>query len=379
MFKKNTLRKNVVLCVTSLLIGVAGTLLYLDPPETTPSACAQTTPAMVPMRRFTPEEQRHIDIYEHVNQSVVNIATGSGNPNLGFGGGAITEGIGSGSVLDREGHILTNNHVIEGARIIQVTLYDGNTYNAKIVGRDAQSDVAVLKIDAPRESLFPVVLGNSSGLKVGQRVYAIGNPFGFERTLSTGIIASLNRSLPVRPEHTMRRLIQIDASINPGNSGGPLLDSTGQLIGMNTAIASMTGDSAGVGFAIPVNDLARIVPQLIEKGHFTRPDIGILTVYEHKNGLLIRTLDEGGPADKAGLRGPKVVVRTKRQGPYVYQYKTLDRTAADLIVAIDNRKVEDTDEFLAYIENKKPGDEVVLSIIREGKPMKVTVTLASDG
>lgn len=375
-------KKNVALCMVSLAIGVIGTLWFLDSADSIHSARAQSAPTvMVPIVQFTPEEQRHIDIYERVNQSVVNIATETLQTYLSFDGlhQAESGGIGSGSVLDREGHILTNNHVIEDAQAIQVTLYDGKTYQAKVVGRDPQSDVAVLKIDAPHASLFPVVLGSSSGLRIGQQVYAIGNPFGFERTLSTGIIASLNRTLPVRQDHRMRRLIQIDASINPGSSGGPLLDSGGRLIGMNTAIASMTGDSAGVGFAIPVNDLSRIIPELIKNGQVVRADIGILTVFENDEGLLIRTLDEDGPAAQAGLRGPQVVVKKKRQGPYVYQYKTLDRTAADLIVAIDGVKIKDADHFQAYLENKKPGDKVVLTILREGRSQEVTITLASDG
>ncbi|MGD9127642.1 MAG: trypsin-like peptidase domain-containing protein [Planctomycetia bacterium] len=374
--------KNMVLCLVSLVVGVAGTLFFLDPPQLGQSACAQSaSPATRSLPRFTPEEQQNIAVYENVNQSVVNIATETYEMYLSFHGlkAAPSNGIGSGSVLDRQGHILTNNHVIEDAQEIQVTLHDGKTYVAKVVGRDPQSDVAVLKINAPRESLFPVQLGSSTDLRIGQKVYAIGNPFGFERTLSTGIIASLNRTLSVRKNHRIRRLIQIDASINPGNSGGPLLDSQGRLIGMNTAIASMAGDSAGVGFAIPVNDLARIIPPLIKDGRLVRADIGILTVYEHKDGLLIRTLDKNGPAQRAGLRGPKVVTHQKQKGPYVYQYKTIDRTAADLIVAIDGRKIESADQFQAYIEDKKPGESVTLSIVRNGKSLNVPIVLDPDG
>ncbi len=202
-----------------------------------------------------------------------------------------SEGEGSGVVLDRQGHILTNFHVVDGARQIQVTLFDGNTYDARLIGQDPATDVAVLKIDAPPASLFPVVFGNSTQLRVGQRVFAIGNPFGLERTLTTGIIASLNRSLPGRRSgRSLKSIIQIDAAINPGNSGGPLLDSHARMIGMNTAIASKTGESAGVGFAIPVSTIARIVPQLIREGRVRRPETGIVRVYQTEQGLLIATL-----------------------------------------------------------------------------------------
>ena len=188
-------------------------------------------------------------------------------------------------MIDRDGHVLTNFHVVEGAREIRVTLFDGQTYDAKLVGGDPDTDVAVLKIDAPAESLFPVAFGSSTNLLVGQRVFAIGNPFGLERTLTTGIISSLNRSLPGRHgRRSLRSIIQIDAAINPGNSGGPLLDSHGRMIGMNTAIASKTGESAGVGFAIPINTIARVVPQLIQNGRVRRPDSGIARVYQTDRG-----------------------------------------------------------------------------------------------
>jgi S1-C subfamily serine protease len=173
----------------------------------------------------------------------------------------------------------------------------------------------------------------------------------------------------------IKSLIQIDAAINPGNSGGPLLDTQGRMIGMNTAIASRGGDSAGVGFAIPINTIARVVPQLIASGRAIRADIGILTVYQTPEGLLIKTLSPGGPAERAGLKGPQVVVRRKRQGPITYEYKTLDRSAADLIVAIDGQKIVDGDEFLTYIESKQPGDEIVLTAIRGGREVPIRVRL----
>ncbi len=254
---------------------------------------------------YTAEEQVNIWVYEQVNRSVVNITT------KGYQGERVllfevpSEGEGSGMVLDREGRILTNFHVVDGAKQIQVTLFDGNTYDARLVGQDPATDVAVIKIDAPAASLFPVVFGNSTQLRVGQRVFAIGNPFGLERTLSTGIISSLNRSLPSKRGRSLKSIIQIDAAMNPGNSGGPLLDSHARLIGMNTAIASRTGESVGVGFAIPVATIARIVPQLLHEGKVRRPETGIVRVYQTDKGLLVATLAPGGPAERAGLRGPR--------------------------------------------------------------------------
>ena len=240
-------------------------------------------------------------VYENVNRSVVNINTKSVRNDNFFSVDISSEGAGSGSVLDTRGHVLTNYHVVDGAKEIQVTLFDGKNYDATVVGKDELNDVAVLKIEAPPASLMPVVLGDSAHLKVGQRVYAIGNPFGLERTLTTGIISSLNRTLPTRSKREIRSIIQIDAAINPGNSGGPLLDSRGRLIGMNTAIASSTGQSAGVGFAVPVGSIARVVPQLIERGRVIRPDAGISRVLQTEKGLVIATMIPKGPAEQAGL------------------------------------------------------------------------------
>lgn len=332
----------------------------------------------VELAGFTPEERVNIWVYEQCNRSVVHITTKSIREGalLLFAVEIPTEGEGSGVVLDQQGHILTNCHVVEGAREIQVTLFNGKSYAARLVGQDRVTDVAVLRIEAPPEELFPVRFGDSNRLRVGQRVYAIGNPFGFERTLTTGIISSLNRTLPSRSQpRTIKNVIQIDAAINPGNSGGPLLDTHGRMIGMNTAIASRTGESAGVGFAIPVNTIARVVPQLIQYGRVRRPDIGILRVYQTERGLLVAALAPGGPAEKAGIRGPQVIRQRRRQGPLVYEYTTIDRSAADLIVGVDGQKVKNADDFLSIIESKQPGDIVILNVIRQGRLIDVPVRL----
>jgi S1-C subfamily serine protease len=339
-----------------------------------PAAPVSPPPAQQP--EFTPDEQVNIWVYEQVNRSVVNITT------KGYQGDRVllfevpSEGEGSGMVIDREGHILTNFHVVDGARQMQVTLYDGNTYDARLVGQDPATDVAVIKVDAPAGSLYPVTFGNSTQLRVGQRVFAIGNPFGLERTLTTGVIASLNRSLPSRRSgRSLKSIIQIDAAINPGNSGGPLLDSHARLIGMNTAIASKTGESAGVGFAIPVATIARIVPQLLREGKVRRAETGIVRVYQSDKGLLVATLAPGGPAEKAGLKGPRVVQQQRRQGPFVYQYQTVDRSAADLIVAVDGKPTKTADDFLDAIESHHPGEQVMLTVIRSNQQVQIPLVL----
>jgi S1-C subfamily serine protease len=326
---------------------------------------------------LTTEERVNIAVYEKANRSVVNITTKASKEAL-LVFEVPMEGSGSGSVLNKHGHILTNYHVIEGAQHIKVALHTGNSYDAEVVGKDPPNDIAVLKIDAPADDLSPIEFGDSGRLKVGQHIYAIGNPFGLERTLTRGIISSLNRSLPSRGGRTMRSIIQIDAALNRGNSGGPLLSSSGKLIGMNTAIASSTGENTGVGFAIPVNTIARVVPQLIQSGKVVRPDIGISRVYESEDGLLIATLIPGGPAERAGLRGFQLVNKTTRRGPFVYEAKTVDRSAADRVVSVDGEKVKTADDLLSLIEAHRPGEEVTVGILRQGQEFAVRVLLGGE-
>jgi len=329
---------------------------------------------------LSPEERINIAVYEKVNRSVVNIKTETVRTDAFFFLATETpgEGAGSGSVLDTRGHILTNYHVIDDARAIEVTLFDGKSYEARVVGHDESNDVAVLKINAPATSLVPVEIGDSTNLRVGQRVFAIGNPFGFERTMSIGIISSLNRTLPARNQRLIKSVIQIDAAINPGSSGGPLLDGRGRLIGMNTAIASPTGQSAGVGFAIPAANITRIVPQLLERGKVIRPDAGITHVYPTERGLLVAAMAPGGPAEKAGLRGFRITNQRRRQGPIVYESRSLDRTTADLILAVDGEPVSTPGEFLSAIESRQPGEDVVITIEREGQQLRVALRLAAE-
>jgi len=399
------MKRAVVLCMLSALLGAGLAIGLYEASQRQPTTVAEEPPGPAPgpppdadpgLRRapgaavvppldpqaiadLTPEERVSVTVYQNVNRSVVNINTKSVQTDRFFMLEIPSEGEGSGTVLDRKGHVLTNFHVVDGAREIQVSLFDGKSYAAKLVGVDPPTDVAVLKIDAPADSLFPVVFGSSTALLVGQKVLAIGNPFGLERTLTTGIISSLNRSLPARrTSRSIKSIIQIDAAINPGNSGGPLLDSHGRMIGMNTAIASKTGESAGVGFAIPINTIARVVPQLIQNHRVRRPDSGIVRVYQTERGLLIATLAPGGAAEKAGLRGPKIVRERKKQGALVYETQTVDRSAADLIVAVDGKRVRTGDDFLTAVEAKQPGEQVTLTIVREGKEVRVPLKLETS-
>jgi S1-C subfamily serine protease len=212
---------------------------------------------------------------------------------------------------------------------------------------------------------------------VGQKVYAIGNPFGLERTLTVGIISSLNRSLPALNRRTMKSIVQIDAAINPGNSGGPLLNSHAQLIGMNTAIASRTRQNTGVGFAIPVNTIKRVVPQLIENGRVIRPDLGISRFYESERGLLIAAVAPDGPADQAGLRGFRLVRTQSRRGPFIVEQTRIDQNSADLLVAVDGHRVRTVDQLLDQLEGKQPGQQVVVTVLRDGRQVDVPVVLGT--
>ena len=386
------MRKLVFLCLLSGIAGTAAAVVWFGGSAVEPQSVAQEPapngyvppgapavgaaapqgaadqPTAADLQNLTPDERVNVLVYQNVNRSVVNINT-TGERSL-FGVAA--EGEGSGSVIDRQGHVLTNFHVVYRAAQIKVILFDGSEYPAEIVGVDPATDVAVLKINAPPELLFPVAFGSSTNLLVGQRVFAIGNPFGFERTLTTGIISSLNRSLPA--SHTgriIKSVIQIDAAMNPGNSGGPLLDTHGLMIGMNTAIKTSTGGSEGVGFAIPINTISRVVPQLIATGRVLRPESGIGKVYQTDRGLLVLTLVPGGPAQKAGLQGPQI--KQQRQGLLVIQ--TNNYAAADLIIAVDGKPIRTGDDFLDAIESKRPGDQVVLTVIRAGKQIQVPLSL----
>ncbi|REJ64574.1 MAG: PDZ domain-containing protein [Planctomycetota bacterium] len=396
------MKKYVFLCVLSAMAGAILTQLWpTDDPESATTLVADGAAADEMSRdatgssvtgsaaesqshevrrpeldeALTTEERVNIRVYEKTNRAVVNISTRVVKPDPMMMFSVPSEGAGSGFVIDKQGHILTNYHVVEGAREVDVTLFDGSTYEAAPVGLDPNTDMAVIKIDAPATSLHPVEFGDSSALRVGQRVFAIGNPFGLERTLTVGIVSSLNRSIRSRNNRTIHSIIQTDAAINPGNSGGPLLDSSGRLIGMNTAIASRTGQSAGVGFAIPVSAVSRIAPQLIADGRVSRASIGITRVMETDVGLVIASLDREGPAATAGLQGFSLRRQRRRTRFGVEEVVTIDRSTADIIVAVDGQRITSADQFLQLIESHQPGDEVSLSVVRDNRRVDVPVTL----
>ncbi|HUX39541.1 MAG TPA: trypsin-like peptidase domain-containing protein [Rectinemataceae bacterium] len=333
---------------------------------------------------YSVEEQQNIDVYGRLNEAVVNITTEIVAVNWFMEPVPQDGGSGSGSIIDSRGYVLTNNHVVKGAYKLYVNLADGSRYEAKVVGTDPESDLAVIKFTPPKGlTLGTIPFGDSSNLKVGQRVLAIGNPFGLERTLTVGIVSGLGR--PVQEDSTtiLRDMIQTDASINPGNSGGPLLNSRGEMIGVNTMIYSPSGGSVGVGFAIPVATAKRIVPQLIKDGKVTRGTIEVdgvqlfpeLVDYMKQNGypvpvdkgLLVSQAKRGGNADRAGIRGGTTAVRYGRSVFYV---------GGDIIVAVDGAPVGSLAEFYAALEDNKPGDRVTVELWRNGKKISVEVPLA---
>jgi S1-C subfamily serine protease len=275
---------------------------------------------------------------------------------------------GSGFVWDDRGHVVTNFHVVEGGNRLSVTLAGGESFPAKLVGIEPAKDLAVLRIEAPAGTLVPIVPGDSSGLVVGQKVLAIGNPFGFDQTLTTGVISALGREIPTRSNLVIEDVIQTDAPINPGNSGGPLIDSAGRVIGINTAIASPTGSSAGIGFAVPMAHVLRIVPQLIEFGAVKRAGLGIHVLPDHLSqrwgvpGLIVRRVAPGGPAERAGLRGIELGPRG-------------DVRSFDAIVAIDDREIRGYSDLFAALDAHEPGDEVRVRYLRDGEEHTVRVRL----
>ncbi len=321
---------------------------------------------------LSPEEQTNIRVYEQVNRSVVNIQTITFVRD--FFNVVPEAGAGSGWVLDQQGHIVTNHHVIGESQRIEVTLANGESYRATVVGQDPPNDIAVIKIDAPPRDLIPVPFGDSSTLLVGQKVLAIGNPFGLERTLTVGVLSSLNRMLR-SPEtgRMIKSVIQIDAALNRGNSGGPLLDSRGQLIGMNTAILSRSGENAGIGFAVPANTIRRVVDQILQFGKVIRASAS-LAVTPVQGGLQVIQVEPEGAADRAGLKGwERKVIRAD-----FTIYQVLDKSDADTIVAVEGKRVATEDDFLSAIEEKQPGQNIEFDVVRNGQPRTVTLTLDAD-
>jgi S1-C subfamily serine protease len=325
------------------------------------------------LKGLDPDERNNIRVYAAVNRSVVNITTEA--EGLGFFGDETSSGSGSGFIFDKAGHILTNCHVIQDADSVRVKLYDGSAHDARVIGADLANDVAVLRIQVPAEKLVPVKFGDSSKVMVGQKILALGNPFGLERTLTSGIISSLDRSFRAKNGRMIKGIIQTDAAINPGNSGGPLLNSRGEVIGMNTAIVSQVGQSAGISFAVPVNGIVRILDQLINNGRVIRADLGISRIFATEHGLLIVAMVKGGPAEQAGLQGVRVRVERLGQG---FLRRTIDPDSADMIVAIEHKRVHTLEELLTEVEKHRPGQTIRVTVIRDGKPIDIPVSLGQS-
>lgn len=325
---------------------------------------------------LTPEERVAVELYATRNKSVVNVSTVETRSNLLMQQTA--EGCGSGIVLNRSGVILTNFHVVENTSRIETTLFNGETYTAKVIGVDPNTDMALLKINAPESDLFPVEFGDSSNLMVGQTVYAIGNPFGLERTMTKGIVSNLNRTIGSPQQYRqIKGVIQIDAAINPGNSGGALFDTKGRMIGMNTAIASRVGENSGVGFAIPVNTIHRIAKILLEEGQVVRGDSGVVQVTETEDGLIPGLIDVGGAADEAGLRGGRLVISITRRNGMQYQTREVQRPEEgfDVIYGVNGQDVKTGEDFITAIEEHRPGETVILNVIREGRRIELPLVL----
>ena len=328
------------------------------------------------LAEMTPEERVPVEIYANRNKSVVNVSTQETRGNMIFQETA--EGCGSGIVLNKQGVILTNFHVVENVSKMDVTLFNGQVYPAKPIAVDPNTDVALIKIDAPEDALFPIEFGDSSKLLVGQTVYAIGNPFGLERTMTKGIISNLNRSIGSPQQfREIKGVIQVDAAINPGNSGGVLLDSKGLMIGMNTAIASRVGENTGVGFAVPVNTIHRIVSILLERGEVVRGDAGVVQVTETDKGLIPGLIDEGGAADEAGLKGGKLTIVVTRRNGMVFRSQEIRRPEGgyDLITGVNGQPVKTGEDFITAVEEHAPGETITLNIIRQGAAVELPIVL----
>lgn len=325
---------------------------------------------------LTPDENNNISVYKSAAPSVVNIS--SIVMQLDFFQGVVPrEGAGSGVIIDKNGNILTNDHVIKDASRIEVTLSDGSRWRGKLIGTDSYNDLAIIRIDAPPEKLLPVHLGSSKDLMAGQKVIAIGNPFGLQQTLTTGIISSLGRSITSQDGTAMDDLIQTDAAINPGNSGGPLLDSDGNVIGINTAIFSPSGGSVGIGFAIPVDTVKRVIPDLLEKGYVPHAWLGA-TLFplipglanelglKVERGAMIINVIRGGPAYRAGLKGGDRVL---------YVGNSMLPVGGDIIVAFNGKDITSSDELLKQLVKQRPEDKVLLKIFRGDDFKEISVVL----
>jgi S1-C subfamily serine protease len=376
---KNILRRGAILGVLVFSIGLN---LLMAVQESAAEQQFQTVPVATPLpdavySELDARDQALINLYERVSPSVVHIISRIQTRSL-FYGITSSEGTGSGFIFDQQGHIVTNLHVIEGASEVDVVLESGETVPARFIGADRYYDLAVIQIDVPADSLHALEIGDSSQLRVGQTVVAIGNPFGLDRTLTTGTVSALGRRIETEQGALIGQAIQTDAAINPGNSGGPLLDIRGRVVGVNTAINSPSGGSVGIGFAVPSEVVLRVVPSLITNGSYAHPDPGmdVLELGSEVNdpdgrvtsGLLIVNVEANGPASRVDIRPASIV---RRGGRYFV-------TSGDIITHIDGQPMTSRQDFLLYIdEHYRPGDTVRLTIYRSGTTLEIPLVLGT--
>jgi S1-C subfamily serine protease len=382
MTPSQSYRRAIRLLVLGLIIGLAAYWIgsryghRVSPsvdavPAPAPTLVAQSEPSL------DPTEEENVRIYKQAAPAVANIVTRTVQYDFFFNAMPV-EGAGSGFLIDTAGHILTNYHVVEGAQTIEVTLGDQSRYTAKYIGADTRNDIALIKIDPRGRNLTPLPLGDSRNLLVGQRVLAIGNPFGFQSTLTTGVISSLGRTVQTGANTFIDEAIQTDAAINRGNSGGPLLNSHGEVIAINSAIVSPSGTSAGIGFAIPINTARRVAEELITQGRVRRATLGIVAgraiwpdLAEALNlgvdqGFLIEQVNPAGPAAQAGIRGGnRSVLAGLREL----------RIGGDVLVAINGKPIASQMDLILLLNRAQPGDTVTLTIVRDGRKMDVKVKL----
>ena len=358
--------------VAAFALGATSLAPFIANSRTEARTADSAPRAVSPRGALAADEQANIDLFRRTSPSVVHItALGVQRDLFSANVQQVPRGTGTGFVWDGSGHIVTNFHVIQGANGARVTLADQSSFDAKLVGAFPDRDLAVLAIEAPKDKLPPIALGSSRDLLVGQRVYAIGNPFGLDQTLTTGIVSALNREIESFNNRTIRGVIQTDAAINPGNSGGPLLDSAGRLIGVNTQIASPSGASAGIGFAIPVDEVNRIVPRLIRDGRFVRPALGISAGQANlqralnlPKGVVVVQVAGNSTAARAGLQP----FRRGQRGEVV---------GGDVITAINDEAVADMDDLLAHLERRNVGETVALTVWRGGQTRKLNIVLSA--
>ncbi len=321
-------------------------------------ALSSISTASVVERGYTPDEENNIKIYKEASPTVVYVTNTAVHRTLfSFNVQEIPQGAGSGFIWDRQGYIVTNDHVIQGADRVTITLHDQSQWEARLIGRAPEKDLAVLKIDAPEALLQPLPRGDSLRLEVGRKVFAIGNPFGLDTTLTVGVVSALGREIGTSGNRTIKDVIQTDAAINPGNSGGPLLNSFGELIGVMSVIFSYCCASVGIGFAIPVNAVEKIVPQLIQYGRLVRPIMGVEIVPDYWarrygiEGVALLSVTRGLPAEQAGMIG----IRRNRRGEIIL---------GDIIIGLNGHAVRDSNELLSQLEEYKAGDEITITTQR---------------